>query len=189
MEEHGLEDRNEEKGQSLDCEEQKTMVLPPKLSSMPSEPGCLSSLNSYVIFSYWIFYLHFKCYPLSRFPHTPHTPETLYPIPLSLVLWRYSLTYPPTLSCLPDLAFPYTVASSLPRTKVLSSHRCPTRPSSATYVAGTMGLSMCTLLRALRDLVGWYCCSSHGVANPFSSLYLTWMDIVMKSVRWDNVSI
>jgi hypothetical protein len=43
------------------------------------------------------------------------------------------------------LAFPYTWASSLHRTKGLSSHWCPTRPSSATYAAGAMGPSMCTL--------------------------------------------
>jgi hypothetical protein len=43
-------------------------------------------------------------------------------------------------------------------------------------VAGAMGLSMCTLwlvvysMGALGDLVSWYCCSSYGVANPFSFL-------------------
>jgi len=35
--------------------------------------------------------------------------------------------------------------SSLGRTKGFSSHRCPTRPSSATYAAGAMGLSLCTI--------------------------------------------
>jgi hypothetical protein len=34
---------------------------------------------------------------------------------------------------------------SLHKTKNLSSHWCLTRPSSATYAAGAMGPSVCTL--------------------------------------------
>ena len=45
---------------------------------------------------------------------------------------------PPTYFCFPTLAFPYTGALSLHWTKGLSSHWCPTRPSSATYTAGAM---------------------------------------------------
>jgi hypothetical protein len=41
--------------------------------------------------------------------------------------------------------FPYTGALSLHRAKGLSSHWCLIRPSSATYAAGAMGHSMCTL--------------------------------------------
>jgi hypothetical protein len=37
------------------------------------------------------------------------------------------------------------VASGLHRTKDLFSHWWQTRPSSATYVAGAIGPSMCTL--------------------------------------------
>jgi hypothetical protein len=87
------------------------------------------------------------------------------------------LSHPPTYSCLPSLAFPYTGALSLHRTKGLSSHWCQTRPSSATYAAEAMGPSRCPLwlvvysLGALGDLVGWYCCSSYGAANPFSSFF------------------
>jgi len=60
--------------------------------------------------------------------------------------------------------------SSLGRTKSFSSHWCPTRSSFATFAAGAMGLSMCTLwmvVWSLEALVGWYC--SYGVASPFSS--------------------
>jgi hypothetical protein len=75
-------------------------------------------------------------------------------------------------SSLPTLAFPYTGALSLHRTKGLSSHWCPTRPSSGhiqlepwvpSFVGGLV-------LRSSGGgvLVGWYCCSSYGVANPFS---------------------
>jgi hypothetical protein len=60
----------------------------------------------------------------------------------------YSIPAPPaqqpTHSCFPVLASPYTEASSLHRAKGLSSHRYPTRSSSATYAAGAMSLSMCT---------------------------------------------
>lgn len=56
------------------------------------------------------------------FPPFPVSPlETPYPIPLPPAsMWV--LPYPPTHSCLPALAFPYTRALSLHRTKGLSSH-------------------------------------------------------------------
>ena len=87
----------------------------------------------------------------------------------------YKGAHPPTHSSLTALAFPYTGASSLHRTKGLSSHWCLTRSSSATYVAGAMGPSMHTLwlivycLGALRSPVSWYCFSSYGITIPFSS--------------------
>jgi hypothetical protein len=59
----------------------------------------------------------------------------------------------PTHSCSPDLAFPYNGTSSLHRIKGLSSHWWPTRPSSATYAAGAMVHSMCTL-----SLLFWRLC-------------------------------
>ena len=49
------------------------------------------------------------------------------------------------------------------------------RPSSASYAIGDMVLSMCTLclvvysVGVLGFLVGCHCCSSYGVATPFSS--------------------
>jgi len=57
--------------------------------------------------------------PFSSFPS--RTPCL---IPPSLLLWGYSLTHPPTPSCLPTVAFPYTGALSLHRTKGLSFHWC-----------------------------------------------------------------
>jgi hypothetical protein len=88
----------------------------------------------------WLLYW-FTFQMLSLFLVSP--PETLYLIlpPASMRV----LTHLPTHSCLPILAFPYTGAWSLPRTKVLSSHWCPTRPSFVTYAAGVMEASMCTL--------------------------------------------
>ena len=85
-------------------------------------------------------YLHFKCYPLSQFP-----------------LWNTSTQFPPTpaimrvLSVTPThyhltaLVFPYTGPSSLHRQGPLLL-LMPDKPSSATYVAGAMCPSMCTLL-------------------------------------------
>jgi hypothetical protein len=89
------------------------------------------------IFICYFIYLHFKCYPPSRFPHKPLIP------PPSLC---FSEAAPlPTHSCLTAWACPYTGALSLHKTKGLPSHWCLTRPSSATYVAGAMDSSMCTL--------------------------------------------
>ena len=55
------------------------------------------------------------------------------------------LPHPTTHSCPTSLAFPNTGASSLHRTKGFLSHLCEIRPSSASYAAGAMGPSMCTL--------------------------------------------
>ena len=55
----------------------------------------------------------------SPFPVSPlETPYPILPPPASMML----LTYSPTPSCLPILAFLYTGALSLHRTKGLSSH-------------------------------------------------------------------
>ena len=54
------------------------------------------------------------------FPGLPLTPQKL-PIPSSLPLLLGGV-HPPTCSCLPETAFPYTGSLSLHRTKGLSSH-------------------------------------------------------------------
>jgi hypothetical protein len=61
-----------------------------------------------------------------------------------LLLWGYFPTHPHTHSHLTILAFPFTRASSLHRTKGLPSHWCQIRWSSATYAPRAMGHSMCT---------------------------------------------
>jgi hypothetical protein len=78
------------------------------------------------------------------FPFPVSPPEPPYAIPPPSVFMR-ELPHPPIHSCLLTLAFHYTGASSLHRIKSLSSHSCPTRPSSATYEAGTMGPSISNL--------------------------------------------
>jgi len=99
------------------------------------------------LFIYWIFFI-FTFQMLLPFPHPTTNP-----------------------SCLPAMTFTYTGGSSLGRTKDFSSLWWSTRPSSSTYAAGVIGLSMCSfqmVALSLRTLVGWYCCS-YGVTNPFSS--------------------
>jgi hypothetical protein len=106
------------------------------------------------------------------FPGLPSgTPLSHSPSPASMRV----LLHPSTHSCLPALAFPYTGASNFLRTKGCSFHLCPTRPSSATYAAGAMGPSMCTIWlvvqspRAPRGF-GWLTLLlPHGAANPLSS--------------------
>jgi hypothetical protein len=94
----------------------------------------------FFLFFYWRFSL-FTFQMLSPFPPPPpEAPYPIFPLPASIRM----LTYLPTHSQLPALAFPFTGALSHHRTKGLS-HWCPTRPSSATYMTGTMGRSMCTL--------------------------------------------
>ena len=74
---------------------------------------------------------------LSPFPISPLEPPHLIPLlPASMKM----LSVTPTHSYLTTLAFPYTGEWSLYRTKGF-----PTMPSSASYVAGAMGLPMWTL--------------------------------------------
>jgi hypothetical protein len=81
-------------------------------------------------------YLHFRCYPLSPFP-PPRSP-------LSLPFFNKGVPHPPSQYCLQALKFLYTESANLHRTWGLCSYWCPKRPSSATYVTGAMGHSMCT---------------------------------------------
>ena len=106
------------------------------------------------------------------FPFPVSPPELPYPI--SHASMRV-LLYLPIHSHLTTLPFLYTGASNLHRTKGLSSNWCQIRTSCAIYVVGAMGPSMCTLwllvssLGSLECLIGWYCYSSYGIANSFSS--------------------
>jgi hypothetical protein len=69
----------------------------------------------------------------------------------------------PTHSHFLALAFPCTWAYDLCKTKGLSSHWWPTRPSSATYATRDTDLGGGVLVSA-------YYCSSYRVADPFSFL-------------------
>jgi len=131
--------------------------------------------------------------PFSGFPF--QNPPIL--SPLALLLWG---CYPPTHSLWrPCPGIPMYWGIELSKTKALSSQWCLTRPSSATYAAGALGLSMCSLwlvvysLVALGCLVVRYCCSSYGVANPFIYfiLSLTLQSRIFPFVLsyWVNISV
>jgi hypothetical protein len=94
--------------------------------------SCYSYFFSFWNF-YWLFYL-FTFQILSQFPSSKslsHLYSCFYEV----------LPYPSTHSRLISLAR----ASSLHKTQGLPSHWCQIRPSSATYAAGTIGPSMCSL--------------------------------------------
>jgi hypothetical protein len=97
----------------------------------------VSEAQTMSCFLNWIFSL-FTFQMLSPFLVSPQNPPSHPPSPC-----LYEGVPSPTHSHLPALAFPYT--SSLHRTKGLSSYWCPTRTFSATYAAGAMDPSMCTL--------------------------------------------
>jgi hypothetical protein len=109
--------------------------------------------------------------------------EPPYPILPPLLLWRFSHTNPPTSTSPPWHSLTLKHQHFLgPLGPLLSLHWCLKRPSFATYMAEAMGPSMCTLWLVVLSLgargwggghlFGWYCCSSYGVANSFSSFNL-----------------
>jgi hypothetical protein len=89
-------------------------------------------LSKYVFIGYFL-YLDFICYSLSRFSPSPPPPKKKPSHPLLLLRGVPLHSY--THCCLPALAFPYTGASNLPRTKGLSSHWCPNK-AILCYICG-----------------------------------------------------
>jgi hypothetical protein len=102
---------------------------------LPTEPSHQPLLFFNLDYFYYIFSL-FTFQMLS--PFLVSTLQTPFPIPPSTA---HQLIH----SCFLALAFPYTGSESLHRTKGLSYHWWPIRLSSATYEAGVMGPSLCTL--------------------------------------------
>ena len=101
--------------------------------------------SSCVLFIFWIVLLDiFFIYIPNIIPFPVIPSETLpYPFPSS-PCYDEGAHHTPTDSHLPPISSPYTGASSLYRTKGLSSHWCPTSTFSPTYSARAMGPSMCT---------------------------------------------
>ena len=136
----------------------------PRVSAMKAEWDPNSSFVFWFFFCFVLFcFFNFKIFFIYISNVIPFLGSTPLGILLPHTLTHASMSmfhHPLTHSHLPSLAFSYTGASSLHRTKSLSSHSCPTRPSSATYVAGAMSPSMCTLwlvvqsVGALGGLVG-----------------------------------
>jgi hypothetical protein len=115
---------------------------------------------------YWIIYLHFKCFPLSRYP-----------------LWKLPIPSPDPCLYEGDLSSTHSFLSSLQGIPlhwgIKHSQAQGPLPTliSTTYAAwsGALSCSMCTLglvvqsLRAPWDLGGWHCCSLNGASTPVSS--------------------
>jgi hypothetical protein len=108
----------------------------PTVTYRQSDENTFSIEVLFFLFFYWIFSLFtFQMLsPLQVSP--PETPHSIPPPPTSMRV----LPHPPTHSC-----NPLHWGIEHHRTKSCSSHRCPTRPSSATYSARDMGPSICTL--------------------------------------------
>jgi hypothetical protein len=120
----------------------------------------------------YFLYLHFKCYPLSRFPSLPETSYHILPSPAMRVF--YEGLPPPTHSHLPTHDSP-----TLGHLWIFIGPR--TSPSIGTWHSHPllhMQLEPCVLLcwwlspwefgGRGRGWVCWYCCSSYGFANPFN---------------------
>jgi hypothetical protein len=96
---------------------------------------CLFCFLSFLIFYFssftivYFLYIHFNCYSISGLPLLK-TPSHF---PLST-----PVAHQPTHSSLLAQAFTHTGALNLHRTKGLSSHGCPTKPSSIEYAAEAM---------------------------------------------------
>ena len=113
----------------------------------------LNSFFSFFILDILFIYIS-NVIPFPNFPS-----RNLHPTPLLLLLWGCGPTYPPTHSHLPALEFPYSGALSL------FSHGRLTRPSSAIYMAGTMGPSMCT---------PWFVVLDSGSSDWLILLFFLW---------------
>jgi hypothetical protein len=113
----------------------------------------MGSVVLYFFIFYWLFYLFtFQMLPPSQFPLHKHPILSSLPLPL----WRCSPNLP-IYSCLSALVFSYPGPScGLHRTKGYESLHVYSLVGG--LVPGSFG-----------GLVGWYCCSSCGFANFFSS--------------------
>jgi hypothetical protein len=135
----------------------------------------------YVVYSFSLnfitFSFFFKKIFIGYFVYISNIIPFYYPVSRNILShppssWFYeSVPLHATLSCLPALTYAYTRALRIHMTKGLFSHWCPTSPSSATYMDRVMDPSMYApwlVVQTIGALVGWYCCSSYGVANPFN---------------------
>jgi hypothetical protein len=88
----------------------------PSQQTLYQQTPCFLGIGFCFVLIEYFLYLHFKCCPLSQSP--PGNPYPIPPPPASMRVFPY----PPTHPLLPALALPYTGASSLYKTKDLSSH-------------------------------------------------------------------
>lgn len=123
-------------------------------------------MKNEIQFSFKLFYLFpfqmLSCFPLWN--------------PITSLLLLCLLGCYPTCHTLPSqhLPFLYPGSSRLHRTKGLPSHWCQIRHSLLHVQVEPRVLPVYTLVSGLIPesfwgMVGWYCCSSYGFANPLSS--------------------
>jgi hypothetical protein len=109
-------------------EKHSRKILPPYIAFYLY---CLSNGHVLTLFLYYLLMILF-IYPSWSPLRNPPTPFNL------LFAFMRVLSHPSTHPCLMPLASSYTGETNLHRTKGLSSHGCQIRPSSATFVPGTM---------------------------------------------------
>jgi len=119
---------------------------------------------------YWVFYL-FTFQMLSPFQVSPR--QTPYPILPPSASVRV-LPHPSTHSCLTALTFPYTghwaLQDQQPPLPLMTGKALFSYISSWSHGSHHLYSLDGGLVRgSSRGLVGWHCCSSYGVANPFNS--------------------
>jgi hypothetical protein len=114
-------------------------------------------------------FIYFSC--VIPFP-SPPSPKPLFhpPPPASMMVFHLPSHSSHSSLDSPSLGH----LSSLHGTKDFSSHWCLSRPSSAIFGWSHGSLHVYSLVGSLDPgssgvLVGWYCCSSYGAANCFSS--------------------
>lgn len=118
-----------------------------------------------------LFLLDIFCIDISNFIPFPYYPSR--PLNPFLTPWLHEGASSPTDSLSPALSFSYSVASSLHRNKVLTSHWFPTSPIFW-YIWGCRHSLLHLVGGLVPGSVGclpcWYCCYSYGVANPLTYL-------------------
>ena len=122
--------------------------FPKYIDSLRASEGCIQFLFFFVL-------LDILCIKISNVIPFPSflsgTPSPIPPSPASMRM----LPLPPTQPLPPHCpSIPLHWELSLHKTKDLSSYWCQTMPSSATYAARAMGLSMCTLWFVVWELWG-----------------------------------
>jgi hypothetical protein len=165
------------------------------------ESGLFQSKISYVLDFYihaiffiigYFIYLHFKCYPLSWFPLCkPPISSPLPPVSMRVLL------HPPIHPLLPHcsgLPLHWGIEPSqdqgpplpLILDKAILCYMCSWSHGSLHVYSFVGGLVLGTCRGWWVDLVGWYCCLSYGVANPFSSSVLPLTSPLGSpcSIRW-----
>jgi hypothetical protein len=104
-------------------------------------------------------------------PPPPHFREPLIPFPVALLLWGCSSTHPPTPASKALIPLHWGIYQAFKGPRAF-----PPIDAWQSHPLLHMWLEPCVLLgwclspwELWGGLIGWYCCPSYGVANPFIS--------------------